>query len=77
MANKKQQSKQLDPDIYISELVELYPEVATFLITEYEIHCVGCFASQFDTLRNGAMLHGIVGDDFDEMLAAIENLING
>jgi hybrid cluster-associated redox disulfide protein len=66
----------IDPNILISDLGEAYPEVALFLTTEYGFHCVGCFASQFDTLIEGARIHGIEGDDFDEMLTKINNIIN-
>ena len=63
--------KDIKPDILISELADSYPEVALFLTTEYGFHCVGCFASQFDTLENGARIHGIEGEDFEEMMASV------
>lgn len=66
----------VDPDIVISDLIEAYPEVAEFLIMEYAIHCVGCFANQFDTLRNGASIHGIDGEYFDEMMVGINDKVN-
>jgi len=65
----------IDPDILIAELAELYPEVINFLIYEYQFHCFGCFVSQFETLRQGASVHGIVGKYFEEMLAKVTELI--
>ena len=64
----------IDPDILIIDLAELYPEVVNFLIYEYQFHCIGCFVSQFETLRQGAEVHGIVGNDFNEMLTRINKL---
>ena len=66
----------IDPDILILELAELYPEVVEFLINEYEFHCVGCIMSGFESLRIGAQAHGIIGSDFDEMMTRIDALVN-
>ncbi len=72
----KEQKKQIDPDMLIAEMAEMYPEVVNFLIYEYQFHCVGCFISQFETLRQGAQTHGIEGEDYDEMIEKINEIIN-
>ncbi len=66
----------IDENIKISELAEKYPEVVEFLVSEYGFHCIGCFVSEFETLREGAEVHGIIGEDFDEMILRIENIID-
>ena len=66
----------IDPDILIMELAETYPQVVDFLINEYEFHCVGCIMSGFESLRQGAQAHGIIGTDFDELITKIDELIN-
>ena len=66
----------IDPDILIMELAEAYPLVVDFLINEYEFHCVGCIMSGFESLRQGAQAHGIIGSDFDEMILRINDLVN-
>jgi hybrid cluster-associated redox disulfide protein len=78
MAKSKLNQKriQLDPDILIMELTELHPEVIDFLISEYEFHCIGCIMAGFETLRQGAQAHGIIGKDYEEMLSRLEGLIN-
>ena len=68
--------KHIDPDIMILELSEFYPQVVDFLITEYEFHCIGCIMSGFETLRIGAQAHGIIDEDFAEMMVRIDDLIN-
>ncbi len=65
----------IDPDILIMELAESYPQVVDFMINEYEFHCIGCIMSGFESLRQGAQAHGIIGSDFDEMMARIDALI--
>jgi hybrid cluster-associated redox disulfide protein len=65
----------IDPDILVADFAEMYPEAVNFLITEYGFHCVGCYVSSFETLREGAAVHGIMGDDFEEMIKSTEQLI--
>lgn len=64
---------QIERDINISVLAINYPEIVDFLIQEYGFHCIGCFVAEFETLEEGARVHGIIDDDFDEMLVAINN----
>lgn len=65
----------IDPDILVADFAELYPEAVDYLITEYGFHCVGCYVSSFESLREGAAVHGIMGDDFSDMLKNTEALI--
>lgn len=66
----------IDPDISIAELQGKYPQVIDFLIAEYGFHCASCFFSQFETLRDGAAVHMITDQYFDEMMEEINNLVN-
>ena len=66
----------VDPNILISDLTAAYPQVGEYLQLEYGFHCVGCFASEFDTLVEGAQLHGIIGADFAHMLSEVERIIS-
>lgn len=74
---KEEKQSTVSPDIMISELSNQFPEVVNFLIYEYGFHCVGCFVSEFETLQEGAQVHGIVGEDFVEMMDRIERVIAG
>jgi hybrid cluster-associated redox disulfide protein len=67
----------LNPDIGIVDLVETYPEVVEVLQSDYNFHCVNCLFSEFDTLRQGAEIHGIDGQDFDDLVSHLESIING
>lgn len=44
---------------------------ATELLTEYGLHCVGCFLSEHDTLATGAQMHGMTEEEIDEMIEEI------
>ncbi|MEP7104177.1 MAG: DUF1858 domain-containing protein [Candidatus Dojkabacteria bacterium] len=74
MKNKKK--IKIDKDMGINALIEAYPVVVDILQEEYEFHCVNCMFSEFDTLENGAILHGIEGEDFNDMVEHLEKVIN-
>lgn len=74
MANKPKIT--IDPDTPIAEVAELYPDVVDYLVSEYGFHCVGCFASHFETIRQGAMVHGIYEQDFEVMMVRVNEIAN-
>ena len=45
-------------DITIGELLAQHPEVAPVLL-EVGMHCLGCPASQMESLEEAAMVHGL------------------
>ena len=45
-------------DMQIGELLQVSPEVAPILM-EVGMHCLGCPASQMETLEEAAMVHGL------------------
>ena len=57
-------------DMTIGEILMSNPEVAPVLM-EAGMHCLGCPASQAESLEEAAMVHGI---DIDELMKAIENM---
>lgn len=65
----------LDPDITIQDLVAKHPQLVDVLIEEYGFHCVTCFLSEFETLREGAKVHGIEENDFDELMERLDSVI--
>lgn len=65
----------IKPDIPIFELVELYPDIVEFLVDEYEFYCFNCVLAEYETLEEGATSHGIIGEDFAEMMMRINEFI--
>lgn len=59
----------------IGELVAQYPETAEVML-DYGLHCVGCFASSFDTIEMGAQIHGMDIEEIEEMVERINEVIN-
>ncbi len=64
----------IEPDTLIAEIAELYPETVNMLVYDYGFHCVGCFASQFESLEEGAAVHGIYEKDFEELLEKVNQV---
>ena len=57
----------IEKTMKIGELLEKYPEKAEILLNA-GMHCLGCPASQEETLEEACMVHGI---DVEEL---VENL---
>lgn len=68
---------QITGEIMIADMVEYYPQVIEYLVNEYGFHCVSCFISSFECLEDGARVHGIEGEEFEEMLENVNALISG
>jgi len=52
---------QISKDMTIGEILSQRPDIAPILM-EIGMHCLGCPASQGETLAEAAMVHGIDGD---------------
>ena len=68
--NTAQDSSQgpINKDSNLGEVIFKYPETAE-IFTDYGLHCVGCFASSFDTIEMGAQIHQLSDDEIQEMVA--------
>lgn len=66
----------IDPDINLQDFIFEYPNLVEILAEDYGFHCVNCMFSGFDTLREGAAIHGIEGSDFEEMINRLESILN-
>ena len=62
-------------DMNLGEVVFNYPEAAEVL-TDYCLSCVGCFASSFDTIEQGAKIHQLDDEELNEMIERINEVIN-
>jgi hybrid cluster-associated redox disulfide protein len=76
MDDKVAIKKTIDPKMPITDLLFLYPEIAEVLTFEYGLYCVNCFIADFDTLEEGAKIHGIDEEDFKKMIKHLESIIN-
>ena len=68
MEDKKKQ-KMIRKDMSFAEILENNPESIEILFRR-GMHCIGCGMAQFETLEQGAMMHGI---DANELVKEINN----
>lgn len=57
----------INKDMLIGQLVTEYPQVAPVLM-EIGMHCLGCPASQSESIGEAAMVHGV---DVDALVNAL------
>jgi hydroxylamine reductase len=58
--------------VLLADVARDCPKAAE-LLAEYGLHCLSCFASEIDTLEQGAQVHGMKDEEFDEMVNEINN----
>jgi len=75
MSNTKTKQIEIKKDANIANLVFAHPEVADVLL-DYGLHCVGCFASAFDTIEDGAKVHQMSDEEIEEMMERIQEVVN-
>lgn len=54
--------KKITKDMKFSEVLKQYPESVEVLF-EKGMHCVGCSMGAFETIEQGAVIHGIDADE--------------
>ncbi|MDO4965168.1 MAG: DUF1858 domain-containing protein [Lachnospiraceae bacterium] len=61
---------EITKDMTIGQIIVTNPNVAPILM-EAGMHCLGCPASQGETLEEAAMVHGLDIDDLMSKIAAL------
>lgn len=61
---------EITKDMTIGQIIVTNPNVAPILM-EAGMHCLGCPASQGETLEEAAMVHGLDIDDLMGKIAAL------
>jgi len=65
---------QVTRDMNLGEVAARWPQARAKLL-DYGLHCVGCFASSFDTIEAGAKVHGMSEGEIEEMIGEINHAI--
>ena len=63
----------VDKNTTINEILNAYPEAMRFF-NEKKMSCGSCFAVKFDTLENGALMHGM---DVNSLIDKVQKSIIG
>lgn len=60
----------------LNTLLNKYPQLAETLMSKYGLHCVGCFSAAFETLEQGAQVHGMTKKQIAKMIEDLNNQIS-
>ncbi len=52
----------------INTIIMKHPRLIETLITEYNLHCIGCQMAEFETLEEGATAHGMTKAEIEKMV---------
>ncbi len=58
-------------DMSISEILEKHPDTIN-VFAKYNLGCIGCWASRYETLEQGILAHGI---DIEEIIKELNESI--
>lgn len=70
---KEKEDNKVTKEMGIMEIVEKKPK-SGMIMMEYGMHCLGCMASQFETLEQGCLAHGLSEEKIKEMIDRINKL---
>ena len=56
----------------IEEIISSYPETVKFF-NDLQMSCGSCFAVKFDTLENGALMHGM---DVNDLITRLNQFVS-
>lgn len=65
---------QVSRNMNLGEVAARWPAARAVLL-DYGLHCVGCFASSYDTIDAGAKIHGMSEEEIGEMVSEMNRAI--
>ena len=71
--------KLIHKDMIIGEVIEKFPEKAleiSEVMSEFGIHCIGCMASGFETLKEGVLGHGFSEEELNLLIEKLNEIAN-
>ena len=61
----------IEKNTTINEIISAHPETVQFF-SNLKMSCSGCFAVKFDTVENGALMHGM---DVNSLIKQLDQFI--
>jgi hybrid cluster-associated redox disulfide protein len=71
------QGKKITKNMLLAEIVDKYPNLGETLAVDYGFHCIGCYASEMETLEQGAMVHGMNKREIDKLVVTLNEVAEG
>ena len=64
----------ISSEMNIGEVVMKFPETVHVMM-KYGLHCVGCHVAAFETIKQGAMAHGMDKKQLDKMIEDLNKIV--
>lgn len=62
-------------DETIGEMIRLHPKAAGVML-RYGLHCVGCHVNQYESVKQGALGHGMPEETFKQLVNELNETLN-
>ena len=69
------QKNKVDKNMTLGEVVQKYPKSAEIMM-KYGLHCIGCHVAAWETIEQGAQVHGMDRKEVDKMVEEINSAIS-
>ena len=66
--------EKIDKNMTLGEILAKYPESAEVML-RYGLHCIGCHVASWETLEQGAKVHGLDDKQVEQLVKDIEKQI--
>jgi|GEM_PF-771346 len=73
--SKKISAGPIKKTLLIGDVVNKYPETVEIMLAR-GFHCIGCHVSPFETIEQGASVHGISDKELDKMLGEMNKVLS-
>ena len=64
--------EKITKEMKINEVIEKHPETLE-VFERFGFHCIGCLGASFESIEDGAIVHGI---DIDKLIEKLNNVIH-
>ncbi|MFA6022577.1 MAG: DUF1858 domain-containing protein [Candidatus Pacearchaeota archaeon] len=77
-AKKKNLLKNITKEMLITDIIEKYPDKSFEIaqaMGEAGLHCIGCQAAVYETLKQGMLFHGFTEKELDKLVIKLNKII--
>ena len=74
MSKNKTKITGISKDMLLGEVVAKYPETVGVML-KHGMHCVGCHISFYETIEQGALVHGMTDKEITVMISEMNKLV--
>jgi len=70
----KQKKVAITKTTKLIDIVAQFPQAVELLVEKYHFHCFGCAMAPYETLEQGAQVHGMGKKEIESLVEELNNL---